>query len=330
MRFAALAASPAAAAGISFTWNPSGTSGPISNQGSFTANNLVVSDYATITINPADLNHIQETAILPVTQYQLNGTQLTLAGNPFTLYFYVTATSSLNGVPNPGNAVNGCVLRLTYTLYGVAGTCTFAATTVSPTATCGSAPLVLATGSLNAPPGPNNNVSVINGDPAAHAEVSSLAGVNAGTFFVSPSIGSFDFNSSFTNDSDVFTQTTVGNNQVITINGGGGNVDPDPGSDPGTRYPVGLRCGSGWCGRPASPQGQEGLKRPPKECRNGAHAGAVFCLCVWGWGKSFASHPCGPFVGFPRLGKFTDAAHAAPILAPAHRAPFTISHIASV
>ena len=223
--FAALAASPAAAAGISFTWNPSGTTpGGISTQGNFTANNLVVSDYATITINPADLSHIQETAILPVTQYQLNGSQLTLAGTPFTLYFYVTATSSLNGVPNPSNAVNGAFSALTYTLYGVSGTCTFAATTVSPTATCGSAPLVLATGSLNAGPGPNNNVSVINGDPAAHAEVSSVAGLNAGTFFISPSIGSFDFNSSFTNDSDVFTQTTVGSNQVITINGGGGNV----------------------------------------------------------------------------------------------------------
>jgi hypothetical protein len=182
---AILGTGPAAAAPIQFTWDPSAVGLP---HGPITADNITVSDYAVITIDPANLNNVMETAILPITQFSLNGSVVPGALLGYSLYFQVSATSVLNGVPTPGNAVSGYFTNVTYSLLGTPTACSFGATAVGPTATGCAGPITIATGALDAPIafGPQNNVSVVAGEPAAHAVTDINAAAGAAGFFVSP------------------------------------------------------------------------------------------------------------------------------------------------
>ena len=223
-----LASSAAFAAPITFTWNPNGTSGTaLSSAGSaLTASNITVADYATL--NVASLAAVTESGWLAVTAFNTSLAPGFVGGSgggaasanpgatPYQLYFQFSSTSHLTPVA-PG-FLSGSFDTLSYTLYGdVGGSCTFGLAGLS----CGGdTQLVLATGGLAY--GGTNQVSIFNNIPSASVDLSIVLGANAGAFFVNPSdITNFAFESSFTNTPGVVTQT----GSIITINGGGGNVD---------------------------------------------------------------------------------------------------------
>jgi len=234
---AVLSAAPASATPITFTWNPSLTSGGVlSTGGAFTANNMFVSDYATINVgNPGA---ITEHSILAVNNFNagvspagfVNGNGIPSGANPggtpYQLYFVI---DSLSHVTTPIDANNflGRFDSLTYTLYGdVGGKCTFSASFTAAASCSGDQQLALATGNLS-----NqglNQANVLGGIPSANADATVIAGPNAGGFFVSPAdLTSILFEAAFTNTPGVVTRS----GDVITINGGGGNVDvvvPEP------------------------------------------------------------------------------------------------------
>jgi hypothetical protein len=232
---AVLNAAPAAATPITFTWNPNATAGgTLSSPGSqFTANNLNIADYAVI--NTANPNAVTESSILAITGFNTGvnpagfvgggggGAAAANAGaSPYQLYFKITSTSHI--APVAPNVFLGAFDSLNYTLFGdVGGNCTF-----SPAgASCGADnQLALLTGTLSN--GGLNQANIINGIPSANVDATIANGPNAGGFFVSPSdLLSILFESSFTNTPGVVTTS----GSVITINGGGGNVDivvPEP------------------------------------------------------------------------------------------------------
>jgi len=244
---AVASASPAEAALINFTWNPSGSSPALTALPSqFTTNDLTVGDWAKITTTP-NLQNIQEDAILNVTA--TNSLQSTpLLGNGqsgagYQLYFQVHATSNL--APS-GGGLSGTFTSLTYTLWGiVGGGCTFSVTNAGgPSATGCGAPVNLASGSLL--PGGQNSVGITSSNqPFANVDTTIIKDGGAGNFFVSPSdFTNFAFESAFTNTLLVSYYCAVGaeigtagctsardggvldaGHPIILIAGGGGDVN---------------------------------------------------------------------------------------------------------
>lgn len=254
---AVMGASPAAADPINFTWNPAATSGtalstpsaPLNLAPQFTANNLNIADYATITLGASNgsggFNNVTENAILAVTSLAIQAPSASAPGfvggqgngvlgaqigaTPYQLYFVVNSTSQL--APDSTGGLTGAFTSLTYTMIGdVGGLCKFSASTGGPAATCGTdKQLVLATGNLA--PGTGNNSASINNQnvPSANVAATITLGADAGGFFVSPSnLALVDFSAAFINTTQVSSEPLPG---LILINGGGGNVDitvPEP------------------------------------------------------------------------------------------------------
>jgi len=244
---AMMSASPAEAALINFTWNPSASNGALTASASqFTTQNLTVGDWAKIDAS-GGLGNIVEDALLNVTAVnQIGGTPTPILGNGissatgYQLYFQVHAVSSLSGTP-----LSGSFSTLTYTLWGVAGGgCTFDVSVSGPSATgCGTL-VNLASGSLL--PGGVNDVG-IDGSNQPHASVDTtiVKDGGAGNFFVTPSdLSLFAFESAFTNTQLVsYYCTTTGviggagcvsardggvlnaDHPIVLIDGGGGNVN---------------------------------------------------------------------------------------------------------
>jgi hypothetical protein len=233
---AVLSAGPAAAAAINFTWDPGLSVGPLSTatppaSTAFTADDINIADYATINLTNPSV--VTENALLAVTGFNTgvapagfvggNGSGAGNAGaTPYQLYFLVTSTSHVT--PAGPGILLGSFDTLSYQLIGdVGGNCQFSIAG----AACGSdTQLVLATGSLS--DNGVNQANILNGIPSANADASIATGANTGGFFVSPSdLASIDFETSFTNTGGVIAT----NGPIITINGGGGNVDivvPEP------------------------------------------------------------------------------------------------------
>lgn len=235
---AMLGTTSASAAPITFTWNPAGTTGgvlssPSPSSPQFSANNMTVADYATIDLS--NLANVTESGILAVTSFALqggsslhgfvNGTGAGAGGaiggaTPYQLYFTFSSTSFL--APNGTGGLTGQFTSLSYTLWGdTGGNCVFS---TSGAACGGDTQLALATGSLS-----NQGLNSVNinsgGIPAANVDVTIIPGANAGSFFVNPSnLAGFLFETAFTNTTGVVSRS--GN--IITINGGGGNVDMIP------------------------------------------------------------------------------------------------------
>jgi hypothetical protein len=234
---AVMGAGSASASPITFTWNPSLTSGGVlSTGGAFTANNIFVSDYATLNVgNPAA---ISEHSILAVNNFNsgvspagfVNGngqpSGANPGGTPYQLYFVIDSVSHVT-TPIDANNFLGKFDSLSYTLYGdKGGNCMFSPSFTGAANCSGDQQFALATGGLS-----NNGLNqanVLGGIPSANADATIITGPNAGGFFVSPAdLTSLLFEAAFTNTPGVVTRS--GN--IITINGGGGNVDvvvPEP------------------------------------------------------------------------------------------------------
>jgi len=139
-----LAASASASALNSFTFDPSavGLTGA-----TFTADNLLISDFATVTQTSATT--FSETGYLSITGAQLNNATLALGGlnSTYSLYIAFTGTGTNDG-NNPLTSISvGSFTSLSYTLYAYNGVASFGFSGTTPTTTATS-PIALASGSL--------------------------------------------------------------------------------------------------------------------------------------------------------------------------------------
>ena len=112
-----------------FTWNPSAA--VPGADGSFTADNINLGDYATINVTSS--GSFTENGLINLTQFTSGGTPVTLPGlgNTYTLYasFNATGTQASGTVtPTPGSTIDGTFNSLSYTLIAAAGKPTFTAT----------------------------------------------------------------------------------------------------------------------------------------------------------------------------------------------------------
>jgi len=254
--FMVMAGTPAYAT-TNFTWNPSGVG--LSTAGPFTANNITIADYAILNIPaiPTVPGSITENGTLAFTSYTgLSGTlngfvpgtgnpaDAIAGATPYQLYISFTSTSHFTTV-GPGVAV-GQFDALSYTFIGdKGGNCDFSPTGVTG---CGADPqITLASGALGTGA---NQVSIINGFPAASVDLTFNPAALAAGFFVSPTNVTMVMSGAFTNTCGAVGGTQVGqvcnlpSTRQITINGGGGNLDflatPNRVPEPGTLWLLGA------------------------------------------------------------------------------------------
>jgi hypothetical protein len=238
-------ASPAAAAGIQFTWNPNATSVPLSGPGTtFTADDINVFDYAVINLpsDPTVAFSVVENGFLKFSSFGLLGSSIAnpagfngaAGSDPYQLYISFTSTSHLTQVA-PG-IFTGAFDSLSYTLWGdVLGNDSFTVAANSPSASNLGDDLALASGVLD--PTGLNQANILNGIPQANVQTTFTENPAQAGFFVNPpSIITLFLEASFTNTTQVVSTAACGLNTCISINGGGGNADfltksiPEPGT----------------------------------------------------------------------------------------------------
>lgn len=179
---AAAAASTGAVAALSpFTLN----AGAFTGGTTFTGDNILVSDYSTITFN--GLGGFTDTGFLAVSAVQNGGSTFTPSGlnSTYGLYFAFSGTGTTT-VANPALAPTfGSFTSMTYTLYGYNGTASFGFSGNTPTETA-VGEVVLATGTLiNGAVGTLPSGNGITFTPSANADLT-FSALNP-AFFVAPS-----------------------------------------------------------------------------------------------------------------------------------------------
>src|SRR6266566_4034937 len=99
-KFATFASSSAFATQV-FTWNPSGSTPPLSTAGAFTADSFTLGDFAHIHI--ASNGAFTEDGYLKIKAFQLGAPTVTTPGlnsaagaTPYELYFHFSATGTVN------------------------------------------------------------------------------------------------------------------------------------------------------------------------------------------------------------------------------------------
>jgi hypothetical protein len=127
-----------------FTLNPTAAG---LNGASITADNILISNYSTITTDAS--GNFTESGYLPITGFQLGGSTMTPTGlnSDYGLYIAFSGTGTIT-TNNPTTTFNfGSFSTLTYTIYGYNGTATFGFTGNTPSETA-SGEVALASGSL--------------------------------------------------------------------------------------------------------------------------------------------------------------------------------------
>ncbi len=154
---------------------------------SFTGDNILVSDYSTITFN--GVGGFTDIGFLAVTGVQLGGSTLTPAGlnSTYGLYFAFTGTGTTT-VANPALAPTfGSFSTLTYTLYGYNGLASFGFSGNTPTESA-SGEVVLATGTLlNGSVGTLPSGNGVTFTPSANADMTFAVAAGQAGFFAAPS-----------------------------------------------------------------------------------------------------------------------------------------------
>ena len=210
-----LASTGAQAALATFTLDPAaaGLAGS-----TFTADNLLITDYLTVTDTSATT--FTQTGYLSVTGAQLGNNTLTIPGlnSSYGLYIAFTGTGTTDGKNPLTQITSGTFTSLNYTLYGYNGTATFSVTPTSQSTTAvGAVPL--ASGSLL---GSNSYVGSFPGSP-----FSAVGGANlsfntlVAAFFQSPNPFPNVAQTSFSNTG---SQVQLFSNGFL-INQGGGTVN---------------------------------------------------------------------------------------------------------
>jgi hypothetical protein len=218
----ALAALCASASALPvFTLNPVG----VALAGTaFTADNMLISDYATVRFGAG--NTFTETGFLAISGAQLGGVTLVPPGLNSTYGMYIKFTGTGNtGAGDPALVgTSGTFTTLTYTLYGYNGLATFGFdASNSPTETA-AGEVTLATGSLIS--GTVSTAPAGGGDftPSAAAKLT-FATVASASFFVAP-VPFYDIAlSSFTNTVSQVTRFTDTQGSGFKISQGGGSFN---------------------------------------------------------------------------------------------------------
>jgi hypothetical protein len=209
---AALACAGASAALPVFTFNPAAVG---LNGTAFTADNLLVSDYATVTNTATGFN---ESGFLAVTSAQLGASTFQPAGLTTTYGLYFAFTGSGTNTVSAGGFSAGTFDSLSYTLYGYNGPAAF-------TPTSAPAPLVtLASGTLD-----TSKVSTFSGTTSGGLVTSANATTYetfnvapaAKSFFVSPPTFYTLSQAAFNNTPSEITTTPTG--FILTQGGGSAN-----------------------------------------------------------------------------------------------------------
>lgn len=224
---ALMTACVAASALPQFTFTPSGAG--LSGGAAITADNILFSDFATITGGPGGT--FTETGFLSITGFQLGGTNLTPAGlnTDYGLYIAFTGTGTTT-TNNPATTVNfGTFDTLTYTLYGYNGGATFGFSGHTPTETA-SGEVKLASGTLisgtvlTAPAGGGKF------NPSANANLTLMVEPAVAAFFTAPNPFYNVALTSFTNTTSQVTLTGTG--FLISQGSGSLNFEPLPVPEP--------------------------------------------------------------------------------------------------
>lgn len=192
-----------------FTLDPSAAATAL-NGTAFTADNILVSDYSKVTLNPGGT--FTDTGLLSIIGFQLGDTLVLPTGlnTDYGLYISFTGHGTTSGNPTTQNTT-ATFTDLTYTLYGYNGTATFGLDAGNNPFETATEADVLATGSLIQ----GTASTSLSGTgplftPSASASLTFLAGADAGSFFAAPSPF---YNLAFA----AFTNTTT---QVIAFDGG--------------------------------------------------------------------------------------------------------------
>ena len=228
----ALAALCASASALpSFTLNPAGAGLAGS---AFTADNILISDYATVRFGAG--NSFTETGFLSISGAQLGGITLVPPGlnSAYGMYIRFSGTGN-TGTGNPALVgTSGTFTTLTYTLFGYNGAASFgfdAANNPTETAT---GEVTLATGSLVS--GTVSTAPAGGGDftPNAAARLTFVTAAGAAPFFAAP-VPFYDVAlSSFTNTASQVTRFTDGSGFRISQGGGSFNFVAAPIPEPET------------------------------------------------------------------------------------------------
>ena len=184
---ATAAVSVGASAALSpFTLNPGGASPSLVGP-SFTADNVLISDFSTVTFGGG--GSFTDAGYLAVSAFQLGGVTFTPTGlnSTYGLYIKFSGAGTQTAVNPALNPAFGSFSSLTYTLYGYNGpAASFGFTGNTPTTTA-PAGVALASGSLI-----NGSVSSVpTGDgttftPSANAKLSFNVAAGQGGFFAAP------------------------------------------------------------------------------------------------------------------------------------------------
>lgn len=216
-----LALSAAASALPSFTFDPSaiGLAGS-----SFTADNLLISDYARVTTDAG--GGFTETGFLSITSAQLGDnllipSGLNVANTGYSLYISFTGTGQQTSGTNPlTGPTSGVFNTLDYTLWAARGKATFSFTDNTPTTSATNA-IKLASGSL-VEGSTGTRVSGASFSPSADAILSFAVESSSAGFFASPN--PFNYNQALTSFTNTSSQVTV-LADGFTINKGGGSIN---------------------------------------------------------------------------------------------------------
>lgn len=176
----------------SFTLNPLGASSAL-NGGAVTADNIIVSDYAHVRLDPV-LGTFTESGLLSVQGFQLGGTTVSSAGlnSTYGLYISFTGAGTQQVGGNPlTDFTNGSFTSLDYKLWGYNGpAATFGFDGAGNVTTTASGAVVLGSGSLiqgSVSTSPALDGAKLSFVPSANATVTFAVASGESGFFQSPS-----------------------------------------------------------------------------------------------------------------------------------------------
>lgn len=178
----AAACASASAALPTFTLAPAGAG---LAGATFTADNLLISDYSTVTLNGTSFTDV---GFLSISAAQLGGATFTPGGlnSTYGLYFAFSGSGTTTAGSPAAAPTFGSFTNLDYTLYGYNGVASFGFTGNTPTESAQNE-VVLATGRLV-----NGSVSTVPAGggaftPSAAAQLTFNPSANAAAFFAAPS-----------------------------------------------------------------------------------------------------------------------------------------------
>ncbi len=205
----AAAVSASAASLPSFTFNPGAVG---LDGGTFTADNLIISNFATVTATPAGFS---ESGFLSIASAQLGGATAATPGLNSTYGLYIAFTATGSNEFAQGSFYGGSITSLTYTFYGYEGSGTFSPTSAP-------APFVtLGTGTLES--GTFQGTRNASGVTSAYADLSlNFTPTPTGAaFFESPQPFFLSALASFANHSSEIANNPNG----FTVSNGGGSIN---------------------------------------------------------------------------------------------------------